>query len=306
MLLWRPPARRPPMALDPATEVTLVVLVIVMIVVAWLELRFMRNKSKKRRSRDARRPDELQDEAHNALITTRAIASTMAERGGIRSDEVDSMLQEAQLAYDRRNYRVAVDLTSKVKDRLTSLRGAQAAQGDLAKLNTLPSTPESEEPTTKEVLQKQFPPNLVPSRFAISVADASIQQAASAGRDVSAAQSLLAAARARFDAEDYSGALSVARQAERSAKGETVAVSPAASAAPAAANPAVAPGLPKPAAAAVPAGSACPECGAPLKPGDAFCRKCGARTALTNCPNCGASLLPDDAFCRKCGTRLQR
>ncbi len=295
------------MALDPTTDIILVALVVVMIVVMWLELRVMRRRSKARRQRTARRPDELQDEAHNALITTRAIASTMAERGGVRSDEVDSMLREAQTAYGRRNYRVAIDLTERVKERLVSLKGAQAAQGDAAKLDTLSSGPASDEPTTKEVLQKQFPPNLVPARFAISVAETSIEEGATAGRDVATARSLLASARSRFDAEDYGGSLSIARLAEKSARGEAVAAPvPAPAATPAS------PAAPPPAAsvskapAAVTPGSVCPSCGAAIKADDAFCRKCGAKVVLTNCPSCGASLQVDDVFCRKCGTRIQR
>lgn len=290
---------------DLTSNIIAVILVIVMVAVAWLELRVLRKRSKARRVRSARRSDELQDEAHNALITTRAIASTMAERSDVHSDEVDSMMKEAQLAYDRRNYRVAVDLTSKAKERLMALRGAQATQGDAAKLSALPASSESEEPTTKEILQKQFPANLAQSRFAISVADAAIQEAVPAGRDVATAQSLLATARSRFDAEDYGGALSTARQAERSAKGLAVATPPAPSLEPmAAANPSTVRDVPKPA--TNPLESSCPSCGAPMKPDDTFCRKCGARAAPANCPTCGASLLPDDAFCRKCGTRLQR
>ncbi len=293
--------------MDFNTEIIIVILIFVMIAVMYLELRVMRRRSKARLQRTARSSDQVQDEAHNALITTRAISATMAERSGVRSEDVDGMLREAQLAYDRHNYRVTLDLATRVKDRLVTLKAVQTAQGDLAKLEATPSgTAASEEPTTKEVLQKQYPPNLVQSRFAISVAETSIQEGTAAGRDTAAAQSLLAAARSRFDAQDYGGALSAARQAEKSAKGEGVVVPVPPPAAPGPESipaPAV---TSQPSVVAVPAGSACPSCGAPMKPGDAFCRKCGTRAVLTNCPNCGAALLPDDAFCRKCGTRLAR
>ncbi len=291
---------------DTTTNIIVVVLVIVMIIVTWLELRVMRRKSKSRKQRLANRPEELRDEAHNALVTTRAIASTVSERGGIQSDEVDSLLREAQMAYNRRNYRVALDLTKRAKDRLVSLRADQATRGDLAKLESASADAADEEPTTKERLQKEYPPNLAQSRFAISVAEATIESGATAGRDVTQARALLAAAHSRYDAQDYSAALSVARQAEKSAKGEPVALTTPASAAsssPAAAAPS-APEAPRPA--AVAPGTVCPSCGAPIKPDDAFCRKCGTRVVLTSCPNCGASLLADDAFCRKCGTRIQR
>ena len=292
---------------DPTTTAVAVILVFVMIAVTWLELRVLRRKSRARRDRSARLPEEMQDEAHNALITTRAIASTLSERSGVQSEEVDSWLREAQMAYNRRNYRVALDLTQRARERLVSLKGAQSAQGDAAKLESLASGSASDEPTTKEVLQKQFPPNLIPSRFAISVAEASVEQAVASGRDVTTAQTLLAAARSRFEAQDYGSALSVARQAEKSAKGEAVSVPvPPEPEAVASAEAATSPSAPRPEAPAVVLGSVCPSCGTPMKPDDAFCRKCGTRVVLTKCPSCGAPLLPDDAFCRKCGTRLQR
>lgn len=295
------------MAVDQTTLTIIVVLVLVMIVVTWFELRVLRRRSKSRKERFAARPEELQDEAHNALVTTRAIATTLADRGGIRSEDVDSLLREAQMAYNRRNYRVALDLTKNVKDRLVSLRARQAAQGDLARLNPAPDDSAPEETTTKEVLQKEYPPNLVQSKFAISMAEASIESGVASGRDVEQAHVLLVTARARYDAKDYSGALSAARQAEKSAKGEALAAVAATSAVPATDSPAPAAAASPPSPpAAVPAGSVCPSCGAPMKPDDTFCRKCGTRAVPSGCPNCGASLLPDDVFCRKCGTRLQR
>jgi hypothetical protein len=292
---------------DDTTNILIVTLLFVMIAVTWLELRYMRRRSKNRKQRSAARPDQLQDETHNALVTTRAIATTMAERGGVRSDDVDSLLREAQMAYNRRNYRVALDLTKQIKDRLASLRGEQTTQGNRTQLDAMPPDSGSDEPTTKELLQKEYPPNLVQSKFAMSVAEASIETGAASGRDVVQARTLLGSAKTRFDANDYSGALSVARQAEKSAKGEVVTASiPPASSLPMSAPSSPSVDLPRPPSAAVSVGSVCPSCGAPMKPDDAFCRKCGTRVVLTDCPNCGASLLADDAFCRKCGARIQR
>lgn len=292
---------------DNTTNVIIVVLVFVMIVVTWFELRYLRRRSKSRKQKEASRPEELQDEAHNALLTTRAIASTLAEHGGVRSDDVDSVLREAQMAYNRRNYRVAIDLTKRAKDRLVTLRSQQAAQGDIAKLDSIPPDSESEETTTKEILQKEYPPNLVPSKFAISVAESSVEVGVASGRDVVQARALLVSAKARYDAKDYSGALTVARQAEKAAKGGPVSAAVPSPPSPVPAEtPLVAATPIPPTPAAVAVGSACPSCGAPMKPDDAFCRKCGTRVVLTNCPTCRAPLLADDAFCRKCGTRIQR
>ncbi len=282
--------------LDPTT-IGVAALGIVLTVLTYLELKYLRKSARAKRVRAGKRAAELPDDAHNALITTKAIVSTV-DRGGIRSEEVDQLMRDAQMAYDRRNYRVTIELTTQARNRLMALKGAQAAKGDLAKLEAMPAT--AEQPTTKEVLQKEYAPNLVQARFAMSVAESSIEQGKGNGRDVSRAELLLSTAKSRFDAQDYSGALSVARQAEKSARGETVEVT--------AATP-----PPAPSASAVPTApvattgkSACPSCGAPLKADDAFCRRCGTKVLLTACPNCGAELLADDIFCRKCGTRTER
>ena len=281
-----------------ATTTVVIVVGILLAILTYFELKYLRKSSRARRLHEAKSDTELPDQAHNALITTKAIVDTMG-RGGIRSDEADRLMREAQMAYDRRNYRVTLDLTAQAKTRLMSLKGAQAAKGDLAKLEASPGAG-AEEPTTKELLQKEFPANMAPSRFAISVAESSIALGQSDGRDVGQAEGLLASARSRFEAQDYSGALSLARQAAKSAReGGAAAGAPP--------SPPTAPANPTPVAPVATVGkSACPSCGAPLKAGDTFCRKCGAKVVLAACPNCGAALLGDDIFCRKCGTRIER
>lgn len=278
------------------TTIVVIVAVIVLAVLTYFELKYLRKSSRARRVRSGKRDEALPDEAHNALLTTKAIVATV-ERGGIHSEEVDQLMRDAKLAYDRRNYRVTVELTTQARNRLMALKSAQAAKGDLAKLAAMPAV--AEEPTTKEVLQKEFPPNLIQARFAISVAESSIEQGKGRGRDVAQAELFLSTAKARFDAQDYSSSLSAARQADKSAQGEAV-ETPAGSPPP----------TPSASGAAAPVTvigtSACPSCGASLKPDDGFCRKCGTRVFLAACPNCGAELLADDIFCRKCGTRTER
>ncbi len=270
-----------------ADDVTVaVILVLVAIAVAtFLETRFLRRKMKNRRVRAAKRDDEVQDEAHNAIVTTKAIMTSL-ERQGIRSEEAAGWLREAQVANTRHNYRVAVELTAKAKARLLALKSAQASKGDLVKLDQLPSGGSTEEMTTKEVLQKDLPPNLLQSKFSIGVAETALEQGRVAGRDTAQAMQLLEAAKARFDAKDYAGALSIARLSKRAANGEVV-------------------DAPVPVAAPPPVasvGPTCPSCGAALQADDVFCRKCGTRVVSNGCASCGATLLPDDAFCRKCGT----
>jgi hypothetical protein len=271
-----------------ADDVTVAVILMLVAIAAatFLETRYLRRKMKNRRLRTAKRDEEVQDEAHNAIVTTRAIMTSL-ERQGIRSEESVGWIREAEMANARHNYRVAIDLTGKAKARLLSLKSAQALKGDIAKLESLSPTG-SAEITTKEALQKEVPPNLLQSKFSIRVAETALEQGRVAGRDTAQATQLLEAAKARFDAEDYAGALSIARLSKRAADGEVVdATIPV---------PATAPALP------AGVGPRCPSCGFPLQADDAFCRKCGTRVVSAACASCGASLLPDDAFCRKCGT----
>src|SRR5256712_6423189 len=270
-----------------ADEVTVgvILLIVALGIATYLETRYLRKKMKNRRVRTAKRDDELQDNAHNVITTTKAIVSSL-QRQGIRSEEADAWLQEAQTANARHNYRVAMDLTAKAKDRLLALKAAQASKGDLAKLDRLSLGGSTDEMTTKEMLQKEIPPNMLQSKFSIEVAGTAVEQGRLGGRDVSQATQLLDAAKTRFDAKDYASALTIARQSKRAAAGERVDVS-------------IAPAAPQ--SPPTSGGRACPSCGASLAEDDMFCRKCGARLAPA-CSSCGASLLSDDAYCPKCGT----
>ncbi len=275
---------------DDVVTVAVVLLLVALGIATFLETRYLRKKMKNRRVRTAKHDDEIQDNAHNAITTTKAIMSSL-ERQGIRSEEADAWLQEAQTANARHNYRVAMDLTSKAKERLLALKAAQASKGDLAKLDRLSTGASTDEMTTKEMLQKEIPPNLLQSKFSIEVAGIAVEQGRLGGHDVSQATELLEAAKTRFDAKDYTGALSIARQSKRSATGEHVDVS-----------------VPVPAfpATSTSGGRPCPSCGALLAADDTFCRKCGKRLASPACPSCGASLLPDDGYCPKCGAPVPR
>jgi len=275
---------------DPVTVAVVLAVVVVAIAVAFFEMRFLHKKMKNRRVRAARHDTELQDEAHNAVVTTKAISATL-ERQGIRSPEVGAWLREAELAYERRNYRVTMEITGKAKTRLLALKSAQASKGDIAKLETL-STAGDDAITTKEMLTKEIAPNLLQSKFSIELAETAIGQAQGAGRDITQATELLETARGKFGAKDYDMALSVARLSKRAAEGHKVEV------------PAMAP-PPAPTSTA-PATSNCPSCGASIHSDDTFCRKCGTRLGPSVCTSCGTSLLSDDAFCRKCGTPVSR
>lgn len=256
----------------------------------FFELRLLRKKINERRVRVVKGASELPDEAHNAIITTKAIQASL-ERQGIQSPEVKGWIREADMAYERHNYRVVLELIERAKNRLLTLKAEHASKGELAKLEHLAPAKDEGPVTTKELLQKEVAPNLPQSKFSIEVAGSAIELARREGRDAAKAVEFLDAAKGRFDAKDYDGALTLARLSKRSAEGQKV----------------EAPAVPAPkpvAPAATPSNVACSQCGAVLAADDAFCGKCGARLEASTCGECGATLLPDDAFCRKCGTQV--
>lgn len=271
---------------------TVILAVLALAVILFFETRFLRKRIKNRRLRTVKGDSELPDDAYNAIITTKAIVSSL-ERQGVRSEEASAWLRDAEAAHGRSNYRVALELTGRAKERLLSVKADQAARGDLAKLEQLSTAGgSSEEVTTKELLQKEMPPNLLQSKFSIEVAGTAVESGRLAGRDVLQAAEFLEAARERFHAKDYTAALAIARQSKRAAEGlkiETPVSVPAVATA-----------------SQVAPGRACPSCGALIQSDDVFCRKCGTRLPPATCASCGASLLSDDAFCRKCGARVSR
>ena len=283
---------------DPVTDPTTIAVVLVgvalVIAVGFFEMRFLRKKMKTRRVRAAKKDSELPDEAHNAVVTTKAIASTL-ERQGVRSAEVNEWIREAETASARGNYRVAKDLAGKAKDRLLVLKSEQASKGELAKLEQL-STVGGDQITTKERLQKEIAPNMPQSKFSIDLAESALEAARVGGRDVAQATELFNAAKVRFEAKDYDGALTMARLSKRASEGKNVEI-------PAPKSAAAAPVAP---AATTADEFSCPTCGASLREDDVFCRKCGTRLEPPSCGSCGASLLADDEFCAKCGARVSR
>jgi len=275
-----------------AFTIGVIIMIVVIIVIAFLEMKYLRKSMKARRVRASKRIAEMPDDAHNALLTAKAFMESM-ERGGVRSEEVVSLVRQAQVAYERRNYRVVRDLASQAKDRMMSLKAQQTAKGDLVRLEAMPPGPATEEATTKELLAKEFPPNYAQARFTIDIAREGIAKGRADAKDIAAAEGWLAKAQARFEANDFNAALAAARQAQRGAEGGPV--PPAIASAPG-----VEP-MPKPAATT---SLACATCGTPLAHDDAFCRRCGTRVGPRRCAACGADLVPDDAFCRKCGEKI--
>src|SRR5436853_6101934 len=98
---------------DPLTDPVIITVVIagvaLAIVVAYFEMKFIHKKMKNRRVRAAKQDSNLPDEAHNAIVTAKAIAAPL-ERQGVRSHDVTASIQEAETPYQRGNHRSPNDL----------------------------------------------------------------------------------------------------------------------------------------------------------------------------------------------------
>src|SRR2546422_494018 len=120
---------RPAMA-DEVT-VAVVLLLVALGIATYLETRYLRKKMKNRRVRTAKRDDEMQDNAHNAIITTKAIMSSL-DRQGIRSavagaaveqsrvngrdvSQATELLEAAKTRFDAKDYAAALSIAQQSK-----------------------------------------------------------------------------------------------------------------------------------------------------------------------------------------------
>jgi len=272
--------------IDPVRATVIGLMVIVLFGVAYLEIRMIRNRRRKREALG-----EIPDRAHNALVSVKTIAEALG-RGGVRSVEADDLILEADAALKSRNYRVALELSDRAKGLLRTEKARQQARGDLAKLATAKPSQDGE-PTTKEKLTKDLPPNYMQAKFSINLVRGEIDAARSRGQDVSEAERMLAEVQATFDTKDYTAALGQASRVRRSLEGTTAA--PPTAATPPVPAPSVSAAKTRP----------CPNCRAAVAVEDTFCRTCGAKVPYARtCPLCGTEVASDDAFCRKCGTKV--
>jgi len=262
-ILSRPPRCAAAVAYDPLSDpivIAVVALAVGLGVLTFIEMKYVRKTMRGERVRRSQKARDLSDDAHNAVLTAKAVAASL-RRAGVVTDEADSLLREADQAVARRNYQVAIDLADRAKGILKAEKARHTEFGDLARLEVLASGGEATA-TTKEQLARDHPPNFAAAKFSIGSAEAATAAAHIEGREVGAAERLLQQSKERFTAGDYAAALGLADHARKTAEGKEIS-------APAAPAPT------PPAATAPPDG--CPSCGTSVAEDDAFCRKCGAK-----------------------------
>jgi RNA polymerase subunit RPABC4/transcription elongation factor Spt4 len=274
----------------------LVAVTAIFIVVIIGELLWLRSRRLKRRMGAGgsvkKSKDTLRDDAHNALITGRAIARTL-ERGGTPMIAVWSQLDEAKLAFDRGNYRVCIEIVDRTKETMKSSRLAVEKKGDLAKLES--STPPSgeDEMLTKEYIAKELPENFMQAKFSINLARDRIEDCRKRAIDTEAAALVLQDAERSFDGKDYSTALKLAVRCKNllgSEEGGLETIPPEEEVIEITEEQLK---------------NRCTGCGEFLAEGDSFCRKCGSKIPkAAECEKCGKVAGIDDKFCRGCGSEL--
>jgi hypothetical protein len=297
------------MDLDPTLRVALLVLLIGGFgLVLYVELRYMRKRNKSKI--DVRM---TRDETYNGIITTRAVARVLREKGTDTS-EAELLLLKAEGAYGRRDYLICKEAVEEAKMSLErgKSREMEPTEPEESKPQIIPGAeekgPDAEEkgrestPLFEEA--KKLPDNYLQSKFMISSVKSGLESLSSE-RETSEARSWLARAESSFKAGEYTHAFSHACKARKSLD-----TSPLKDKA-AIAVEVIETELPEteeaeesihePAEAPL----RCAECGAELLEGDMFCGQCGApvRKRIA-CPSCGAEAREGDRFCRHCGSSL--
>jgi len=274
----------------PSETLILIVAVVIIAAVAFLELRYLRTKKHVKVDQYLE-----QDDAYNAVTTTRAVAGSLANMGKDTS-EADVLIYQAEAAYDRREFVRCLELVGKAKNALKSCKEKDLLTAPVEEPKPVDKESSKEESKVVPANEcKKMPQNYLESKFIIDTVKGLLPDAFAEQRE--AGQKEIDIAQARFDAGDYSEALKAALRAKRI-------LSPPAPSKDKIPNVPTEVIKPQPA----PKGSLniCFNCGARMSPEDDFCPSCGTKAGLRTCKGCQAVVTADDMFCRRCGIKVER
>lgn len=268
------------MVLLDADQIFLIALLIVLAVVIYLELRFMRSRNKEYIEQMMDK-----DDAYNTIATTKAIASSLKQKGR-DTKEADLVIIQADNAYKRNNYIAARDSAKRAREILM-----KAPMLEVAAPKTAEAAPEGQveedHKTVHEV--KKLEPHMLESRFIINACRGRVDAAEASGKNVDKAKEVLARAEKCFEDKKYDEALREGLRVRKMLGEEAPEPVPV--------KEAVIVKVPKPE-------RKCEKCSAAIGNDDVFCRKCGAPVVVKrSCGYCRAELEDGDAFCPKCGRK---
>lgn len=283
--------------------ILLAILFVVLLVAIYLEFRYLRPKR-----RDDIEIALTQDDAYNAITSTKAVSSSLKGMGK-QTAPADALLLKADMEYERRDYVKAIATAKAARDVLLQAKDVEVFEDKPRPAHGMEVESE-DEPIPEQIAEektvhdvKKLPPNYLESKFLIETTKEDVEKARSAGRDCSEAEASLNESERCFEGKDYTAALRCCMKAKRSLAGKGMDVPAAPQAAAAARREPTDVKATENVMSA--AGVKCQKCGAMANDDDNFCPKCGSKVdGQKKCRGCGAQMSPEDEFCRKCGEKL--
>ena len=283
----------------------IVMLLIIMAIVLTIELIYIVRKKRRRKEemslfrKTSEPPEPLADKAHNTIITTEAISTTLS-RQDLDTAEADSLIQQAKGLMAVRNYESAIERAEAAKLVLLRVkREASAKPQRSAPPHPDPGMRPMDESLFKPASQNiesreeksldSLPANYIQSKFMLSTTKDLLEKKSITSGE---AFDFYTSALRSFEQENYTKALSYAIKAERILDSGTLTLI---------GEQKVVSGTEEVIEVLV-----CPGCDAEVSQDDVFCRGCGQNLAASpECPGCGVGIETSDKFCRKCGYKLK-
>ncbi len=287
--------------MEPQTiTMVLVVVLISVAVVIWVIWMYL-ERSKPTRIKRARSAQKLssEDEAHNAVVSTKSIINVMRVKGrDVTSAEI--LVNRAELALDSGDYKKAIRLAEEAREELNN--SSFTANVPVKKLEEKdPLEVAADRRVQADLVQgkekvERLPENYLESKFEMDIARELMDE-----KGTPEAERFLNMADICFQDEDYTGALKYAIQCKKAISEEDTELLSAQRIGK------------RPVkevreiryADASEKDMECPECGNSVSKKDKFCDQCGEKLDLEpKCPECGVDVSPSQKFCSECGAGL--
>jgi hypothetical protein len=243
----------------------LAVLLIFVVVTLMLTRKFSKKALRRYFKKKGERSIES-DKAFNSLLAVKAITKNFDSQG-MDVSKVRILIGDADKAMRLDNYSAAIEYSEKAKKELMELKAKKDKEekkaledGKKAGPEEIPPTEKGDyQPTTKEMLQKNYPPNYLQAQFTLKMTENMMAHSSVDEASLSEATGLMEKGRECFQNEDYDGALMYHLRCKSLLEcPKEDEETPAAEAVPAAST-----------------GATCSRCRYIGREGDMFCRRCG-------------------------------
>ncbi|MDD4307448.1 MAG: zinc ribbon domain-containing protein [Thermoplasmata archaeon] len=281
----------------------IILLLITMAIVLTIELAIILIKKRRRKEemnlfrKSAETTEPLADKAHNAIITTESISSTLA-RQGMDTSDADAVIRQAKNDLAMKDFTSAIERAESAKLVLLRIKresrppehNAPIADPGRRPMDQSIFKAETEDAPRQEKSLDSLPANYIQSKFMIATTKDILEKKSITDGE---AYVLYTAAVNFFEKADYTKALSSAIKAEKLLDSGSLTL--------------IGEEKPSNISEEVIEVLVCPGCEKEISEDDVFCRECGQNLAAApQCPGCGTDIATTDRFCRKCGTKLKQ